>query len=82
MFKNFLIKALRETINNLEEELKNEKTANEYLSRDCAILLETNQEQRVRIKDLENNVEFLTNNLTPKKRASLGLEKIKNEEDQ
>lgn len=82
MFKKFLIKALRATIVDLEEELKNEKTANEYLRRDCALLLETNKEQRARIKDLENNVEFLTNNLTPKKRASLGLEKIKNEEDQ
>ena len=88
MFKNFLIKVLRRTINKLETEIKSLKEKIKEQNHNCLILLNTNKEQRKEIKelkekvelledknqDLENNVEFLVNNLTQKKRASLGLD--------
>lgn len=82
MFNKLLIKTLKNTINELQEEKEQLANKNKDLERDCIILLETNREQRKRIVDLENNVEFLVNNLTPKKRAVLGLEKnLKNKEE-
>lgn len=76
MFNKLLIKTLKNTINELQEEKEQLINKNKDLERDCIILLETNREQRERIVDLENNVELLVFNLTPKKRALLGIEKI------
>ena len=82
MFNKLLIKTLKNTINELQEEKEQLINKNKDLERDCIILLETNREQRKRIVDLENNVELLVFNLTPKKRAILGLEKdLKNKEE-
>lgn len=74
MFDKILIKTLKSTINEVQEENKNLKYSNEELKHDCMILLDTNRDLRAKCKDLENNIEFLVNNLTPKKRASLGLD--------
>lgn len=71
MFKGRLIKILKATINNLEEDLDKKKQANQYLQHDCEILLNTNREQRTKIKDLENNIEFLTNNIGSRKLKEL-----------
>lgn len=71
MFDKILIKTLKSTINEVQEENKNLKYSNEELKHDCMILLDTNRDLRAKCKDLENNID---NNLTPKKRASLGLD--------
>lgn len=71
MFKGKLIKILKATINNLEEDLDKKQLANQYLQHDCEILLNTNREQRIKIKDLENNIEFLTNNIGSRKLKEL-----------
>lgn len=63
-----LIEALKSTINSLEDELKKEKEKNEIYQKDLIIVLKNGEEQRKKIKDLENNVEFLYNNLSPKKK--------------
>lgn len=68
MLNRKLIKKLKKTINNLEEELELEKSSNRLFRNDCLILLETSINQRRKIKDLENNIEFLVNNLSAKKR--------------
>lgn len=66
MFK--LIKTYKNTINNLQKELRQQKQRNDSLQHDCMILLETNREQRHKMQDYENNIEFLVNNLSAKKR--------------
>lgn len=71
MLKGKLIKTLKATINNLEEELDKKNLANQYLQHDCEILLNTSREQRNKIKDLENNIEFLTNNIGSRKLKEL-----------
>lgn len=68
MFNRKLIKTLKKTINSLEEELELEKSINRLFRNDCLILLETSVNQRRKIIDLENNIEFLVNNLSTKKR--------------
>jgi hypothetical protein len=75
MFNKKLIQVLKNTINNLEddlskqkEELRKEKEKNEIYQKDLIIVLENSEEQRRKIKDLENNVEFLYNNLSAQKK--------------
>ncbi len=68
MFNRRLIKALKRTINSLEEDLQNEKAKNSYLTNDCLVLLNNSSRDRNKIIDLENNIEFLVNNLSAKKR--------------
>ena len=68
MFNRILIKALKSTINSLQKELQNEKEKNSYLTKDCVVLLKNSSNDRKKIIDLENNIEFLVNNLSAKKR--------------
>ena len=62
---------LKDTINNLEEDIdllnskiKNRDRMIEKQQKENAILLDNAAELRVKIEDLENNIELLTNNLT------------------
>lgn len=74
-FKFKLRKTLLKVIEQLEEdkeELENKLKEKEHNN---LILLQNASEQRARIKDLENNIEFLVNNLTPTKRKLIIQEK-------
>lgn len=74
MFKNrLLIKTLRNVINELEDENSKLKYVIELKEHNNVILLENSKELRAKIKDLENNLEFVTNNLSAQKRKQLGL---------
>ena len=73
MFKKRLIETLKGVINSLEEDLEKEKQKNRVYQNDMVILLDTNRELRAEKKDLENNIEFLTNNLSAAKKKQLGL---------
>lgn len=75
MFKKKLINTLKSTINDLEdeklklkEEIRKEKEKGRLYQHDLVILLENAEENRKKIVDLENNIEFLVNNLSPAKR--------------
>lgn len=75
MFKKKLINTLKSTINDLEdeklklkEEIRKEKEKNRIYQHDLVILLQNAEENRKKIVDLENNIEFLVNNLSPVKR--------------
>lgn len=68
MLKRKLIETLKQTINSLQEELENEKQKNSYLTKDLVVLLNNEMMNRKKMTDMENNIEFLVNNLTPKKR--------------
>lgn len=75
MFKRVLIKTLKKVINNLEDENANLKSKVEQrdlilkdYQKEHEILLNNSAEYRAKIVDLENNIEFLVNNLTPKKK--------------
>lgn len=75
MFNKKLIKTLKNVINNLEdekskleEELRKERTKNYSYQKDLVIVLQNSEEYRKKIQDLENNIEFLYNNLSPAKR--------------
>lgn len=67
-------KHLRKVINQLEDENKKLKLKNNELEHNNIILLDTNRELRNKVVVLENNLEIVTNNLTPKKKKLLGLE--------
>lgn len=74
-----LRKTLLKVIEQLEEdkeELENKLKEKEHNN---LILLQNASEQRARIKDLENNIEFLVNNLTPAKRKLIIQEKENDE---
>lgn len=74
-FKFKLRKTLLKVIEHLEEdkeELENKLKEKEHNN---LILLQNASEQRAKIKDLENNIEFLVNNLTPAKRKLIIQEK-------
>lgn len=74
-FKFKLRKTLLKVIEQLEEdkeELENKLKEKEHNN---LILLQNASEQRARIKDLENTIEFLVNNLTPAKRKLIIQEK-------
>lgn len=75
MFKKKLINTLKSTINDLEdkklklkEEIRKEKEKDRLYQHDLVILLQNAEENRKKIVDLENNIEFLVNNLSPAKR--------------
>lgn len=71
--KRLLIKTLRNIINELEDENSKLKYVIELKEHNNVILLENSKELRAKIKDLENNLEFVTNNLSAQKRKQLGL---------
>lgn len=75
MFKRILVKTLKNIINDLEKEntdLKSKIEQRDLMLQDYQkeheILLNNSAEYRAKITDLENNIEFLYNNLTPKKK--------------
>ena len=68
MFKRALIKTLKNVINNLEDENAKLKLKIEQRDLMIKILINSSEENKAKIVDLENNVEFLYNNLTPKKK--------------
>ena len=80
MFNKKLIYTLKNVINNLEyekkkleEELRKEKAKNYTYQHDLVIILQNSEEYRKKIQDLENNIEFLTNNLSPAKKKLLNI---------
>lgn len=80
MFNKKLIQTLKNVINNLEdekkkleEELIKEKAKNYTYQHDLVIILQNSEEYRKKIQDLENNIEFLTNNLSPAKKKLLNI---------
>ena len=68
MFNKKLIETLKSVINGLEKELDEKKTVIKDYQEENEILLNNSAEYRTKITDLENNIEFLVNNLTPKKK--------------
>ena len=66
-------KHLRQVINQLEDENKKLKYKNNELEHNNVILLDTNRDLRNKVVVLEQNLEIVTNNLTPKKKKLLGL---------
>lgn len=71
MFNRKLIKTLKATINSLENDLENEKQKNSYLTKDLVVMIQNQTRSRKRIIDLENNIEFLTNNIGSRKLKEL-----------
>ena len=55
---------LKENLESTEKALEEEKEKNRLYLHDIMILLKNAEENREQIKVLENNVEFLTNNLS------------------
>ena len=68
-----LRKTLLKVINSLEEENKQLKNKIKQKEHDNLILLDNSIELRRKIKDLENNIEFLVNNLSSIKKKKIGL---------
>lgn len=68
-----LRKTLLKVINSLEEENKQLKNKMKQKEHDNLILLDNSIELRRKIKDLENNIEFLVNNLSSMKKKKIGL---------
>ena len=68
MFNKKLIETLKSVINDLGKELDEKKTVIKDYQKEHEILLNNSAEYRAKITDLENNIEFLYNNLTPKKK--------------
>ena len=68
-----LRKTLLKVINSLEEENKQLKNKMKQKEHDNLILLDNSIELRRKIKDLENNIEFLVNNLSSIKKKRIGL---------
>ncbi len=73
MFNKKLIETLKNTINNLEKEITDLKLKVEQrdlmlkdYQKEHEILLNNSIELRAKIVDLENNIEFLYNNLKQK----------------
>ena len=64
---------LFEVINQLEEENLRLKYKIKEQEHNNIILIENEMKLRSKIKDLENNIEFLSNNLSPKKKKEIGL---------
>ena len=64
---------LYEVINQLEEENSRLKDKIKEQEHNNIILIDNEMELRSKIKDLENNIEFLSNNLSPKKKKEIGL---------
>lgn len=68
MFKRVLIKTLKNVINNLEDENANLRLKIKQRDSMIKTLLSSSEENKAKVMDLENNIEFLVNNLTPKKK--------------
>ena len=68
MFNKKLIETLKSVINDLGKELDEKKTVIKDYQNEHEIVLNNSAEYRAKITDLENNIEFLYNNLTPKKK--------------
>lgn len=75
-----LIQTLYNVINELEKELslkdkllKQEREKNTLYINDICIILKNESENRKLIKDLENHVKLLTDNLSEAKKKQLGL---------
>lgn len=64
---------LFEVINQLEEENSRLTDKIKEQEHNNIILIENGMKLRSKIKDLENNIEFLSNNLSPKKKKEIGL---------
>lgn len=64
---------LFEVINQLEEENSRLTDKIKEQEHNNIILIENSIKLRSKIKDLENNIEFLSNNLSPKKKKEIGL---------
>lgn len=74
LFKKIKIRNhLFEVINQLEEENSRLKDKIKEQEHNNIILIDNEMELRSKIKDLENNIEFLSNNLSPKKKKEIGL---------
>ena len=73
LFNKILIKTLKNTINELEKDLENQKDMNKVHKHNEVILLNNLAEARAKIKNLENNLEFVTNNLSAQKKQKIGL---------
>lgn len=71
--KNMLIQSLKEAINSLEKENLQLKGKNKMYEHDIIILLDSSKELREEIRNLENNLEFVTNNLSAQKKKRIGL---------
>lgn len=71
--KNMLIQSLKGVINSLEKENLQLKEKNKMYEHDIIILLDSSKELREEIKKLENNLEFVTNNLSVQKKKRIGL---------
>ena len=71
--KNMLIQSLKGVINSLEKENLQLKEKNKMYEHDIIILLDSSKELREEIKKLENNLEFVTNNLSAQKKKRIGL---------
>ena len=71
--KFMLRKTLLKVINRIEEENKQLKNKMKEKEHDNLILLDNSIELRRKIKDLENNIEFLVNNLSSIKKKKIGL---------
>lgn len=71
MFNKKLIQTLKNVINNLEDEKAELEKRVKYYQHDLVVMLDNSREQRKKIEDLENNIEFLVNNLSPAKRKLL-----------
>lgn len=71
--KNMLIQSLKGVINSLEKENLQLKEKNKMYEHDTIILLDNAKELREEIRNLENNLEFVTNNLSVQKKKKLGL---------
>lgn len=66
-----IVDALKTTINNVEEENKNLKIAIKERDKMLEKELKKCTELENRIIDLNNNIEFLTNNLSPAKQKQI-----------
>lgn len=69
--KNMLIQSLKGVINSLEKENLQLKEKNKMYEHDIIILLDSSKELREEIRNLENNLEFVTNNLSAQKKKKI-----------
>ena len=71
--KNMLIQSLKGVIHSLEKENLQLKEKNKMYEHDIIILLDSSKELREEIRNLENNLEFVTNNLSAQKKKKIRL---------
>lgn len=73
IFNTLLINAYKKTVKELEEDLEHQKYINSIHEHNEVILLDNLMEARAKIQNLENNLEFVTNNLSTQKKKKIGL---------